>query len=263
MHERLATLEELARTLAIELAAERSHSRDERDRTLQFQHAMLGILGHDLRAPLGGIITSTEMLATATIENPSAATVTARIASFAKRMTRIVDQVLDMTRVSIGAGIALARCETRLSPLIRTVVQSLATTHPRARIELVAASEVSGLWDPDRVAQVASALLTNAVQYGLEDAPIHVAVSHSHGAATLSIRNELRDQPIPAEQLATLFEPYHRGEHTYASQGLGLDLYLAHEIVRAHGGTIAVQSVASGTTFEVVLPEYLALAVRR
>jgi signal transduction histidine kinase len=226
----------------------------ERERTAQYQQEMLGVVGHDLRAPLGAILIGTEMLAAK--GDPAAANVVKRIESCGKRMTRMIDQLLDMTRVRLGGGIPIARTRTLLFPIIRSAMDELSLAHKGTRFELVGEEDVVGLWDADRLAQVASNLLGNAVQYGMAGAPISVAVSHANGVATLTFHNENRGEPIRPDVIATLFEPYRRGEDTERnSNGLGLGLYIVNGIVRAHGGTIDVESSPAGTTFRVVLPE--------
>jgi signal transduction histidine kinase/CheY-like chemotaxis protein len=260
----LATIEtcieyaSLAVESALRLDAERAAERAvnaERERTAQFQQEMLGIVGHDLRGPLGAILIGTEMLA-ASKTDPADAYVVKRIESCARRMTRMVDQLLDMTRARLGAGIPVLRQRTQLLPLIKSVMEELSLAHPGTRFELVTVTEVAGLWDPDRLGQVVSNLMGNAVHYGLAGAPIIVGVARSEGAVTITVHNQLRGEPIPPEALARLFEPYRRGaDDGQNATGLGLGLYIVHEIVRAHGGTMDVESSQAGTTFRVVLPE--------
>jgi len=228
----------------------------ERERTSRFQQQMLGIVGHDLRTPLGAILMGTEMLGEHVGGSSEARSILSRIESSASRMTRMVEQLLDVTRARLGEGIPVAPRITELVPLVRSVIEELALARTKARLELVATSDVSGIWDPDRIGQVVSNVISNAIQYGKENAPIVVAVSSSDVAATITVHNAIRDKPIPPEMLATLFDPYRRGPDTaHNASGLGLGLYIVHEIVRAHGGTLEVESVAAGTTFRVVLPK--------
>jgi sigma-B regulation protein RsbU (phosphoserine phosphatase) len=231
---------------ARQLAAECSTLLAEREQTAQLQQ-MLGIVGHDLQGALGAIMLATEILA----HDSAAVHAATRIATFARRATRMVEQLLDMMRARLGGGIPLARCHMRLSSVVKSEMDSLAAAHPDRQFELVA-TELHGLWDPDRLGQVASSLLTNAVQYGRDGSSIHVEVSASGGTARISVHNELRGDPIPPETLATMFEPCPRGSDERT--GLRLGLYIAQEIVRAHGGTVSVESSLSGTTFQVLLP---------
>lgn len=230
------------------IAAETAEAiRAERERTSQFQQEMLGIVGHDLKGPLGAIIIGTEILE---LESKDAvgAPVVARIGSFTRRMIRMVDQLLDLTHARLGGGIPLARRSMRLLPLVRSALEASLLAHPNHRFDLVESADVTGVWDGDRLAQVTSYLLSNAAHYGLEGAPIMVDVRQGVGVASMTIHNELRaGAPIPADLLGTLFEPRRR-------EGVGLDLYLVREIVRAHGGTITVESSRAGTTFQLTLP---------
>jgi sigma-B regulation protein RsbU (phosphoserine phosphatase) len=227
----------------------------ERERIARFQQEMLAIVGHDLRTPLEAILIGTELLAADLQHEPACAYVVTRIESSAKRMTRMVDQLLDMTRARLGNGIPLVRRRTRLLPLIKSVIAELALAHTGARFEVVAVADVVGLWDPDRLGQVATNLISNAMQYGPEGGPIIVGVTCKDGLATIAVHNQFRSKPIPPEALSTLFDPYRRGDHPHNARGLGLGLYIVHEIVKAHGGTIDVESLPSGTTFRVVLPD--------
>jgi sigma-B regulation protein RsbU (phosphoserine phosphatase) len=233
----------------------------ERERTTQFQQQMLGIVGHDLRNPIGAILVATELLEMNQQATPADASVIKRIATISHRMSRMVDQLLDVTRARLGDGIPVMRREMELVPLIKSAVDELSLAYPRTQFKLVATSEVAGIWDPDRLGQVVSNVMSNAVHYGQVGAPIVVEVTSSELAATITVHNAIRDQPISREALATLFDPYRRGHHDGTNaNGLGLGLYIVHEIVRAHGGTMEVESVASGTTFRVVLPRTKRLA---
>jgi phosphoserine phosphatase RsbU/P len=243
-------------SLAVESAVRFEADRLGRARTAHFQQQMLGIVGHDLRAPLGAILIGTELLETDVSKDPAAVSVVKRIGTSALRMRRMVDQLLDMTRARLGDGIPVERSKTQLRPIISSVLEELAMTHANAKFELVAGVDVTGLWDPDRLGQAMSNLLSNALQYGRDGAPIVIELGTIEGAATITVHNTVRDQPIPPESLATLFEPYRRGadDVRHNTSGLGLGLYIVYEIVRAHGGSITASSETSRTSFRVVLP---------
>jgi signal transduction histidine kinase len=241
---------------AHELDAERAALAAERERTSRFMHEMVGIVGHDLRGPLAAILMSTEILSTGDKNAPSSAHAVTRIVSFGKRMTRMVDQLLDLARARLGGGIAVARTRTRLVPLIKNVIDELSAAHPGCRFDLDAAGDLTGIWDADRIAQMLLNVLGNAVKFGLAGAPINVGASHADGVTTITVHNEVSDEPIAPAALVTLFEPYHRSwDRDRNGAGLGVGLYIAHEIVRAHRGTIAAESSAAGTTFRIVLPD--------
>ncbi len=227
----------------------------ERERTSTFHRDMVGIVGHDMRGPLEAILLGTEMLAMESKEDASGVAVVRRVVSFAQRLNRMVDQVLDITRARLGGGIPLARSKTRVVSLIRSMIGDLGQSAPTSRFELVAESDIEGIWDPDRLAQVMSNLLSNAIQHSPEGAAIRIVVSRDQASAKITVTNQLRDQPVSPEALALLFEPYQReADAPRVGNGLGLGLYIVQEIVGAHGGSVAVESSRAGTTFQVVLP---------
>ncbi|MGE0548269.1 MAG: response regulator [Kofleriaceae bacterium] len=226
----------------------------ERDRIARYQEELMGIVGHDLRNPLGAILAGTEVLKLRAGANSAFEPVIRRIRSSTHRMTRIVDQLLDVTRARLGGGIPVSVSDTALKPLISGVVEELALAYPETKFELRSDGDIQGQWDPDRLGQVVANLLGNAAQYGRPGAPVGVEVARDNNAAIISIRNAIRDAPIAPEVIATMFQPYRRGNVAGHSGGLGLGLYIVHEIVRAHGGTIDVQSNDNGTVFRVMLP---------
>ncbi len=227
----------------------------ERERVAEFQRQMLAIVGHDLRNPLSAFITGVEILTqTLPADSPSAKLVK-RLDNSAQRMTRMVEQLLDVTRARLGSGIPVARREVELGPVVSAVVEELALAYPKATIELRAHEPIFGAWDPDRIAQVISNLTANAIQYGRPATPIVVELETTPTTAVICVTNQIRNAPIPSEQLATLFEPFRRGaERAQQAGGLGLGLYIVRELVRAHGGTIEAESSPAGTTFRVRLP---------
>jgi sigma-B regulation protein RsbU (phosphoserine phosphatase) len=242
-------------SLAIESSLRFETERVGRTRSVAFQNQILGFVGHDLHGPLGSIAIGTELLGMDVKNDPAAMTVLKRINTSTLRMRRMVDQLLDLTRARLGGGIPIARSKTRLRPVISSVIDELARTHSTARFEVVG-QDVTGMWDPDRLCQVVANLLNNALQYGLEGAPIIIELGASSSAATLTVHNTVRDTPIAPEVLATLFEPDRRSVNDirHITSGLGLGLYLVSEIVRAHEGSITAVSEQSRTSIRIVLP---------
>ncbi|HEX4453382.1 MAG TPA: response regulator [Kofleriaceae bacterium] len=227
----------------------------ERERVAMFQQQMLGIVGHDLRNPLNAISAALELIAMRAVGQQPIEVPVRRAQSSAARMTKLVSQLLDMTRARLGQGIPLLRTHAPLAPLIQAVVEELSIAHPDVRFAFEP-SDVQATVDPDRVSQVMSNLLGNAVQYGDKAQPIIVTLGSNPEEIAISVRNAIRDRPIPTETLSSLFEPYHQGAREPASRaGLGLGLYIANEIVRAHRGTLSVSSTAEyGTVFTVSIP---------
>jgi signal transduction histidine kinase len=142
---------------------------------------------------------------------------------------------------------------TDLREIVRAVVDELCAAHPRAAIVLKGDQPIAGSWDPDRLAQVASNLIGNAIIHGL--GRVEVSVRRSGDEAILEVQND--GAPIQADVLPRIFEAFTRpaGNISARADGLGLGLYIAERIVVAHGGKIAVRSTAEeGTTFVVTMP---------
>lgn len=217
----------------------------------------LAILGHDLRSPLGTVIMASQfMLETGELGEPHR-TLTTRIVRSAKRMNRMVGDLLDFTRSRLGSGVPIVRAEMDLSKEVTHAVEEMTSAHPECLIELDTSGDLRGQWDCARIGQVLANLLGNAVQHGVAASTVAVTARGSAKEVVLRVHN--RGQTIPASELPGLFSPFKRlgvnpapGD---ASSSLGLGLYIAERIVTAHGGTIDAQSSdEGGTAFTVHLP---------
>ena len=170
-------------------------------------------------------------------------------------MGRMIDQLLDFSRARLGVGIPVVARSCDLLPLIKQTIDEVDAAHPEGTIRLEHEGDLAGCWELDRLAQVFTNLLANALQHGLVEHGVRVRVNGS-SRATVSV--EVWNMGvIPAELLPTrLFEPLAGGRGPQSgSRGLGLGLFIAREIVAAHGGTIRVSSIeTAGTTFTVELP---------
>ena len=221
----------------------------------RFQEQFVGILGHDLRNPLNAISMGTDLLLRPEIPAEDSQRALRRIASSAARMRRMVDQLLDLTRARLAGGIPVQLTPgTDLAEVARGAVDELRVGHPEAQLTLDAVPQIRGEWDADRIAQVVSNLVGNAISHGA-GAPVDVQVKLVDGSATLAVHNG--GSPIPADLLPGIFDPFHRtgAGRPSAARGLGLGLFITREIVLAHGGTIDVNSAQiEGTTFTVTLP---------
>jgi PAS domain S-box-containing protein len=241
--------EENLRSLAVERAALL-----EKSRTQEFQERFLAILGHDLRNPLAAI----DMGAGILREQLTAATslrILDRMQSSSARMTRMIEQILDLTRSRLDGGLEMYPAAMDLGLTLTRIVDEIRAASPTRSFELHAPS-LPGTWDRDRLEQVFSNLIGNAVLHGDPASPVVVRASEQRGTVEVSVHNE--GPPISAEVLPTLFNPFRRGEResrTAKTAGLGLGLYISQTIVRGHGGEIEVRSSSSeGTTFRVTLP---------
>jgi len=242
--EMAAAIATIARQIAIAV---------DRDASERFRELFIGILGHDLRNPLNAVLMAQHLLLETAAEPEKQLLL--RLGSSAKRMERMITQLLDFTRARSGGGIALLREPADLSVICAQVVDELKTAHPQRQIEMTVTGDARGLWDVDRMAQVFSNLIANAITYGSCDTPVQISVVATPPQVICTVRNH--GAPIPAELIPYLFDPFRRARQAKAAaaQGLGLGLFICHQIVAAHGGTTVVESTESaGTQFTVTLP---------
>jgi two-component system sensor histidine kinase/response regulator len=228
----------------------------ELQRAVQLGDMFVSILGHDLRTPLGAIKLSAELIVR--LPDSRALRPAGRILSSTDRMTRMIEQLLDLARIRQGHGIPIDPRAANLGDVCRAVVQELEDAHPQAYVLVREQGSLVGEWDPDRLAQVVSNLVANAIQHGVGAAPVEVDLDGTMpGAVRVRIHNQ---GSVPAAMLPSLFEAFKGAEAlapaARASRtGLGLGLFIAREIARAHDGDITVRSSEQeGTIFEVVLP---------
>ena len=217
-----------------------------------YRDQFIGILGHDLRSPLSAIAAGAALLAASADDDQRQARVAARILNSAQRMQRMIGDLLDLTRTRLGGAIPLTRVRMDLQQVCEEVLLEVQTAHPEIDVRFSASGNLIGEWDSDRLAQVVSNLLGNAIQHGGRG-PITLTAQQGAESVILSVHNSGNAIPLAAQ--ASIFEPLARGGSD-GTQSIGLGLFIAREIVTAHGGEIRVRSAeGSGTTFEVVLPK--------
>jgi len=169
-------------------------------------------------------------------------------------MARMIDQLLDFTRLRVGAGLPLEPKPCDLLPVLKQMADEVEHANPGWRVRLELEGHGAGAWDLDRLSQVFSNLIGNAVQHGSVDSGVKIRVD---GSAEDHLRLEVQNAgSIPPGLIGKLFEPMAGGERkSERSSGLGLGLFITKQIVEAHGGTIQVFSEeTAGTRFVVVLP---------
>ncbi|MFW9086978.1 sensor histidine kinase [Pseudomonas sp. P2758] len=222
------------------------------------RNVFLGVLGHDLRSPLGAISLSAEVLLRAGDLPPKPTKNVSRIYTSVKRSIKIVGDLLDFTRTQLGSGIPVRIARDDLALTCRGMVDEARAYHPDCQIELKSDYSLHWRFDKSRIEQVIANLIGNAVQHGAAGTLITVTLKSEDGFAVVSVHNE--GVPIAESAVASLFNPLIRhlpGDDVQygADAGLGLGLYIASAIVNAHHGHIDVHSeAASGTTFTVRLP---------
>jgi signal transduction histidine kinase len=231
---------------------------EQRAQTMSFAEQFMGILGHDLRNPLQAITMATAVLVEQGQLGENEAKRVQQIASSSRRMARMVEQLLDVTRARLGGGIAVERTRSDLVKSVTSVLDELSAAHPSLELRRSLPSELMGDWDRDRLEQVVSNLVGNAIQHGDPARPVTVTLSVGNGdrgPVVLEVHNH--GLPIPEAGLEELFAPWSRGaeDAPRRTNGLGLGLFITREIVAAHGGTVGVRSSAEeGTRFVVTLP---------
>jgi signal transduction histidine kinase len=207
-------------------------------------------LGHDLRNPLSTILAGIEMLEARPCDERERILLH-RLHGSAERMSRMIDQLLDFARSRLGGGIPIERRSLDLGELCAEVIGELEQA-TRIAIPLERIGDCTGEWDRDRLAEVISNLVGNALQHG-ERGTTTLSVDGRESEVELTCRNH--GAPIPGELMTHLFDPFHGGRsHTTRSSGLGLGLYIVARIIEQHGGRISVSSSSDGTCFNVRLP---------
>jgi len=216
----------------------------------------IGILGHDLRTPLAAVWGAVEILAKSTGEPVRAKAYNAANRSLGA-MTTMIRDLLDYTRTRLGKGIPIEPGAANLEDVCRACIAEMGLAHPQSSFDFSCTGVMDATFDRDRLHQVISNLLGNAVQHGEPGSKVLLECTAEGSGITLDVTNQ--GPAIPQQHLQSIFDPLVRGVPEGASRehstSLGLGLYIAREIVRAHGGAITVSSSEGrGTTFAVRLP---------
>jgi PAS domain S-box-containing protein len=217
----------------------------------EFREMFIGIVGHDLRNPLGSILMSAgRLLQRGHLDDQDAET-TARIIRGSQRITRMITQLLDLTRARLGGGLSIEPKPIDLREVCQSVVEEFEAT-----IQLEMEGDLTGTWDRDRLAQVLSNLAGNAIAYAAPGTMVTVKARANGAAVVVEVSNQ--GDPIPVDVLPFIFEPFRRAQLRKASAAgnLGLGLYIAHQIVLSHGGTLEAHSADGTTTFAMHLPRH-------
>jgi len=227
---------------------------------IQVRDEFLSIASHELKTPLTPLrllLQSTLRTLRSQGEPPSRQSVAQKLDKAARqvdRITRLIDDLLVVSRITAGR-LTLATEKVDLAEVAREVVERfrLESTVAGSSIQLRTAA-AEGEWDRVRIEQIIASLLTNAIRYGA-GRPIQLKVECRERTAILQIVDH--GIGISAEATEHIFERFQRSSSPTAPHGLGLGLYLTHQIVRAHGGAIHVRSQpGAGSTFTVELPRF-------
>ncbi len=228
----------------------------ERTETLRMNELFTAMLGHDLRGPLAAIV-----MASMVIERKSSddglKKLAGRSVASAKSMSRMIEDMLDLARARIGGGIVVRRVDGDLEATMKRVAEECRAAHPERQITWHAQGRFDGEWDADRLAQVASNLIGNALRHGRADTPVDIDLDgRDPSMVVLSVSN---DGQIPADLLPHIFDPFRgRDEPSSRGEGLGIGLFIVRQIVLAHRGDVAVDaSRPEQTGFRVRLPRMI------
>ncbi|MEO6407333.1 MAG: hybrid sensor histidine kinase/response regulator [Burkholderiaceae bacterium] len=225
----------------------------ERSETLRLNEMFVAMLGHDLRTPLSAMLGSAALLQRALPEGKLRDSAS-RMMSSGRRMADMIDAMLDLTRARLSGGLQLVR--TRLDPIkvLQQVVSEQRAICGQREIEAVFEDDLVGEWDGERLARLASNLIGNAVAHGAPEMPVRVRLDGDAAGLRLAVTN---GGVIPQELRGSLFDAFRSAERNGGrNDGLGLGLYIVDQIVRAHPGTIEVDSEDGTTEFRIWLPRH-------
>jgi PAS domain S-box-containing protein len=224
--------------------------------TVRVNELFVGVLAHDLRSPLAAIVTTADLMRSRAegSSDPRNMKALNRLLTSGHRMGRMIAQLLDFTRIRLGGGLALSHARFDLGRLLHQVVDEVGAGSPASSIDVRQIGDTHGSWDEDRLGQVFSNLIGNALQHGVASDGVGVELD-GRDPATVTIRVRNRGA-IPAELLPRVFDPLTAREARHERpNGLGLGLFITRQIAKAHGGDVDVESSElTGTTFTVSLP---------
>jgi signal transduction histidine kinase len=224
---------------------------DER-KTSELREQFIAVLGHDLRNPLASIYSGARLLRKTPL-NQKAIQIIELIENSASRMAGLIDNVLDFARGRLGGGFSVTRTvDTGLKPMLEQTVAEMRAVWPDRVVQSHFALDRPVACDSARIAQLLSNLLANAFTHGDPAGPVRVEAWSADGGFEISVANI--GEPIPPEIMDHLFKPFSRASARAGQQGLGLGLYIATEIARAHDGSLKVESSLEETRFIFRMP---------
>lgn len=211
----------------------------------------IAVLGHDLRNPLGAIKSGSALLSRAQLSERDSKIVN-MIKNSSLRMEELIVNVMDFARVRLGGGMSIELTPIAIEPIITHVVEEIKSIFPERSVSTVFNINQAIACDSSRISQLLSNLVANALTHGAIDKPVIISASSDNNVFTLSVING--GKPISSKSLDSLFEPFTREANSPSQQGLGLGLYIASEIAKAHNGTLTAISNIKETCFKFQMP---------
>ncbi|MEW5854545.1 MAG: HAMP domain-containing sensor histidine kinase [Myxococcota bacterium] len=241
----------------ITLAMEAPAATGRTDEATTLRSLLLTVLGHDLRNPVAAIRMAADYLVRSGTVTDRQAKALARIAGSADRLTTMLDQLLDFTRIQLGEGLPITPVPMDLHALCHQVREEIEVSHPERRVMHRSSGDGRGQWDLLRLSQVVQALVGNALVHGAPDKPVVMSSLDDGDHVVVQLQNE--GPPIAPDVLPHLLEASAdvlRARSIRRGDGnLGLGLYLANQVILTHGGRMEVRSTTSeGTTVTLRLP---------
>jgi signal transduction histidine kinase len=235
------------------------------ERLSRSRELFLGILGHDLRNPLGAVMNSAQYLLHSDGLSGAQTKAVSAISRGGTRIRDMISDLLDVARTRLGEYLPISPAPIDLASTCQQAIEESQAYHPDRVITFSASGDLHGTWDEARLRQMLSNLIQNAIRHGEADTPVVVSAYGKPHEALVSVHNE--GTPIPESARKRIFEPLVRGEEDpvdHARPGsIGLGLYIVRAIVQAHGGSIDVESSKeNGTTFTARLPKKTAPSAR-
>jgi signal transduction histidine kinase len=232
--------------------AQQQHNDEQLTLARDFEKWILAIVSHDIRNPLGTIQLAAELVKR-TAEPASPARKQAEVITRSVgRIQHIVGDLLDLSREREGAGISVNPAPSDMRAVCQQIVDELQALTKEREVTFDCTADGQGVWDEHRVLQAISNLTSNAVEHGAPGSPVQVRLTGTRSDVTVEVENE---GTIPPDILPRIFEPFRSGRHHGSrGDGLGLGLFIANAIAKAHGGALDVDSSDGRTRFRLLLP---------
>jgi signal transduction histidine kinase len=250
------TLQLFAKLIAAELEADRlersTNALLDAQQTAKLREQFIAVLGHDLRSPLSAIRVGADILQADS--DSRSQRVALHIQRSCDRMAEMIENILDFARGRLGGGIPVAlQPVDNLAIELSHVIAEVQESHPSREIRVTMAIDQPVIADSHRIAQLLANLLNNAMTHGAADQPVSITAISDKEGFELSVTNA--GPPIPLDKMDRLFQPFSRGAEEAPQPGLGLGLYIAAEVAKAHHGSLGVSStIDAGTCFVFRMP---------